>query len=109
MAVGRWRRVVAHGGIVNRATWYDPSTLSPMERGRLEAHEAKLVRYEGEVSTFGELYARLEVAHVRKRGVYGRKAPVWGIYFGDDDGSLDVPALVAKCATVPDLTPEAVS
>ena len=90
--------------IVRGASWYDPSILTPMERGRLEAHESKLVRYEGQVMTFGELYAALDVTHVRKRGVYGRKAPVWGIYFGDDDGSLDIPALVAKCATVPDLT-----
>ena len=28
-----------------------------------------------------------DVTHVRKRGVYGRKAPVWGIYFGDDDAT----------------------
>ena len=96
---------------MSRATWYDPSTLSPMERGRLEAHEAKLTRYENDLLTFGELYARLPVTHVRKRGVYGRKAPAWGIYYTDHDGdvSLDIPALIAKCATVPDLTPEAVT
>ena len=85
------------------APWYDPATLTDMERGRLHKHEAMLCRVGGGVMTMAEHYAALDVVAVQDRGkIRGSRSP-WCAILADDDGMYEIPAIIAKCATVPTL------
>ncbi len=85
------------------APWYDPATLTDMERGRLHKHEATLCRVDGDVVTMAEHYAALDVVAVQNRGkIRGGRSP-WCAILADDDGMYEIPAIIAKCATVPAL------
>ena len=79
--------------------------LSPMQLGKINKHLDKLVRWEGEVMTYRELYKKFAVGRHKHQSlkdvdfVKGKSENVWGpikyfLYTNEDGGMVDVPKMI---------------
>ena len=81
---------------------FDTSTLTPIERGRVDKYLNGLCRYDGQIMTKREAYERLQPVTKDRYRIHRdpNKPKAYGLSTATGT-SLDCPALVWKCCTLP--------